>query len=103
MTSTWSRFSNPCTGTATPRQPVTLQVTCRVHYEIQTIGNGCPLGTMRKQTDSRVAVVAWTGIEDKHSRSEYAEWTHRALDGPALAATMIAHVEECAEAGIAAV
>ena len=75
----------------------------RLPYGIQRVEHGFPLGTIGEQMDPRVAVIASMGIAHQHWTSDFDDWTLGASDGPALAAKMTAHVEQCAAAGIDAV
>lgn len=75
----------------------------RLPYGIQRVVSPFPLGTIGEQLDPRVAVIASMGIGHQHWTSDFDDWTLSAPDAPALAARMIAHVEQCEEAGIDAV
>ena len=75
----------------------------RLPYGIQRVAGGFPLGSAGDQMDPRLAVIASMGLTHQHWTSDFDDWTLAAADGPALAARMIAHVEECASTGIDAV
>jgi hypothetical protein len=53
--------------------------------------------------DPRLAVISSMGIQHQHWTSDFDDWTLGASEGPALAQRMIAHVENCAAAGLDAV
>jgi len=75
----------------------------RLPYGIQRVEGPFPLGSIGEQMDPRVAVIASLGIGHQHWTSDFDDWTLGIPDAPALAARMIAHVEECEKAGIDAV
>jgi len=75
----------------------------RLPYGIQRVASGFPLGSAGDQMDPRLSVIASMGIAHQHWTSDFDDWTLGPADGPALAARMIAHVEQCAGAGIDAV
>jgi chitin deacetylase len=75
----------------------------RLPYGIQRVEGGFSLGSAGEQMDPRLAVISSMGLAHQHWTSDFDDWTLRASDGPALAARMIAHVEQCAAAGLDAV
>ena len=90
-------------GEAVLRSLRPAPVPFRLPYGIKRVEGAFPLGTIGEQMDPRVAVIASMGIAHQHWTSDFDDWTLGVSDGPALAAKMIAHVEQCAAAGIDAV
>jgi peptidoglycan/xylan/chitin deacetylase (PgdA/CDA1 family) len=75
----------------------------RLPYGIQRVEGAFPLGSAGEQMDPRLAVIASMGLAHQHWTSDFHDWTLQASDAPALADRMIAHVEQCQNAGIDAV
>ncbi len=75
----------------------------RLPYGIQRVGEPFVLGAIGEQMDPRLAVIASLGVTHQHWTSDFADWALGADDGPALAARMTTHVQECESAGLDAV
>jgi peptidoglycan/xylan/chitin deacetylase (PgdA/CDA1 family) len=75
----------------------------RLPYGIQRVDGAFPLGSTGDALDPRIAVIASMGLTHQHWTSDFDDWTLRAPDAPALAARMIAHVDQCQSAGLDAV
>ncbi|MGE5049599.1 MAG: polysaccharide deacetylase family protein, partial [Deltaproteobacteria bacterium] len=61
------------------------------------------IGSIGEQMDPRLAVIASLGVLHQHWTSDFGDWALGADDGPALAARMAAHVQDCESAGLDAV
>jgi peptidoglycan/xylan/chitin deacetylase (PgdA/CDA1 family) len=75
----------------------------RLPYGIQRVSEPFGLGAIGYEMDPRMAVIASLGVTHQHWTSDFGDWALRAEDGPALAARMTAHVQECESAGLDAV
>ena len=75
----------------------------RLPYGVQRVRDPFPLGSIGEQMDPRLAVIASLGVAHQHWTSDFEDWTLQPSEGPALAAKMVAHVQQCEAAGLDAV